>query len=88
MNRDRCAIRQAGDATWCETCGQEWDTNDSDEPSCPHDPVAKSKNKKATLAICYYISAVFLILGGIGTGETSVIIGGIILAAVAGLYPK
>lgn len=36
MNRDQCAIRQAGDATWCETCGEEWDTNDYEPPACPY----------------------------------------------------
>lgn len=29
-----CAIRHAGDSTWCETCRLAWDTNDTDPPPC------------------------------------------------------
>lgn len=32
-----CAVRQAGDSTWCEACGNRWDTND-DGPACPRAP--------------------------------------------------
>lgn len=30
-----CQIKQAGDSSWCDTCGLKWDTNDPVSPVCP-----------------------------------------------------
>lgn len=34
-DRKPCATVQAGDQTFCATCGLRWDTNDTDPPKCP-----------------------------------------------------
>lgn len=35
MGGTACKIGQAGDSSWCDTCGLKWDTNDPVSPVCP-----------------------------------------------------
>lgn len=31
-----CQVARAGDSSWCAHCKLQWDTNDTDGPTCPH----------------------------------------------------